>query len=601
MERKKLNTATTLDGKAFSKDSFTNFAASLGYGASNLTSGGSYGFNPITRNHTLLEWMYRGSWIVRQIVDCVADDMTRQGISVESDMKPDQIDELMDHWEKLMLWQRLNACLKWSRLYGGALCAIMINGQKPQTKLNIDTVGKDQFDGLRVLDRWMVWPHLESMVTDPASHDYGLPQFYESVTDAKALPHMKLHHTRCIRMDGIELPYWQWIAENNWGLSVLEPLYDRLLAFDSTSSGAAQLVYRAHLRTLKIEKLRDLIAFGGPGYQAIQEQLKMIRLFQSNEQLTVLDSTDEFETHQYAFGGLADVIIQFSQQLSGAAGIPLVRLFGQSPAGLNATGDADIRNYYDFLRSQQETRLRRPVRMLLDLCHRSLFGKPLPKGFDFSFNPLWQMTDDVKAAIAVDTTNSVAKAFEDGIINASVAMKELRQMSKVNGLFSNITDEDIEEAEDMPPPHEMAMQGMPMGVGAKLGGIKPKMGMGGAAAEGKMFGAGAKKPAPAKATAAPKPKPATKDSFIMDALPEGISAIVGPDEESKAVWLIEHSPHGRFEEFKAMLGYNDRDSALAGYRSQFDDSSLGTVKRISLTNLRSLASDMKPEKANGHA
>jgi hypothetical protein len=563
----------------------------------------------------MLEWAYRGSWLVRQVVDCVADDMTRQGISIESDMKPDKIDQLMEYWDKLMLWQRLNSNLKWSRLYGGSLCAIMIDGQKPHTPLRLDTVGKDQFKGLMVLDRWMVWPHLEAPVTDPGSQDYSLPGFYEVVSDAKAVPHMKLHHSRCIRMDGVELPYWQKIAENYWGLSVIEPLYDRLIAFDSTSQGAAQLVYRAHLRTLKIEKLRDLIAFGGPGYQAIVQQLQMIRLFQSNEQLTVLDSTDEFETHQYAFGGLSDVLTQFAQQLSGAAGIPLVRLFGQSPGGLNATGDSDIRNYYDFLKSQQEARLRRPVMMLLDLCHRSLFGKELPEGFDFSFNPCWQMTDDQKAEIAVDITNAVSKSFEDGIINASVALKELRQMSKMTGLFTNISDEDIKEAEEMPPPHEMAMQGMPMGVGAKMGKVgptRPGMPPGndvlfGTPQGGK--GAAAHKGIATKASApgaTAKPKPAakaakiSKDHFITDALPEGMNALVGSDQDSQAVWLIAHNKSdGSFDDFKVMLGYTDRDAAIAGYKSEYDSSLMGQVKRLSLHNLRALISDLKPEHANG--
>jgi len=35
------------------------------------------------------------------------------------------------------------------------------------------------------------------------------------------------------------------------------------------------------------------------------------------------------------------------QLASGAADIPMTRLLGQSPAGMNATGDGDMRNYYD--------------------------------------------------------------------------------------------------------------------------------------------------------------------------------------------------------------------------------------------------------------
>jgi hypothetical protein len=45
-------------------DSFQNFSARIGLGTENLQSPATYGFNPITRNRQLLEWMYGGSWIV---------------------------------------------------------------------------------------------------------------------------------------------------------------------------------------------------------------------------------------------------------------------------------------------------------------------------------------------------------------------------------------------------------------------------------------------------------------------------------------------------------------------------------------------------------
>ena len=63
--------------------------------------------------------------------------------------------------------------------------------------------------------------------------------------------------------------------------------------------------------------------------------------------------------HNYGFTGLADTLLQRGQQLSGALGIPLVRLSDQSSVGLSATGESGIRNYSDSIRSQQETRLRR--------------------------------------------------------------------------------------------------------------------------------------------------------------------------------------------------------------------------------------------------
>ena len=53
------------------------------------------------------------------------------------------------------------------------------------------------------------------------------------------------------------------------GMSVVERIWDRLTAFDSATVGAAQLVYKAHLRTYSVEKLRELIALGGPAFEAL--------------------------------------------------------------------------------------------------------------------------------------------------------------------------------------------------------------------------------------------------------------------------------------------------------------------------------------------
>src|SRR6185437_7701108 len=150
-----------------------------------------------------------------------------------------------------------------------------------------------------------------------------------------------------IRIDGQDLPYFQRWAENLWGQSVLERLFDRLLAFDSTTQGTAQLVYKAHLRTYKVENLREIIAMGGPALDGLQKQIEFIRSTQTNEGMTLMDTKDEFEAHSYTFSGLDNVLLQFAQQCSGALDIPMVRLFGQSPAGLNATGESDLRTYYD--------------------------------------------------------------------------------------------------------------------------------------------------------------------------------------------------------------------------------------------------------------
>lgn len=431
-------------------DSFVNFAARLGLGAQNQFSAGHYDFNFITRNRVQMEAMYRTSWIVGQAVDVVAEDMTREGIEVTGDIEPDEKEDLQGALGRLAIWKRVNETIKWSRLYGGAIAVMLIDGQKVNTPLRPETIKQGQFRGLLVLDRWLINPTLNDLVTE-FGPDLGQPKFYDVLPGAPALQGQRVHYSRVIRMDGLELPYWQKMAENGWGQSVIERLYDRLLAFDSSSQGAAQLVFKAHLRTIKVEGLRDVIAAGGKPLEGLLKQFEMIRLLQSNEGLTLLDAKDTFEAHQYGFAGLSDLLLQFGQQLSGALQIPLVRLFGQSPAGLNSTGDSDIRNYYDNISAQQEDRLRRPFGTLLDVLHRSVLGREPDKSFNFEFNPLWQMSDKEKAEIATSVSTAVTNASDAGLIGRQTALKELKQSSQVTGVFSNITDEEIEEAETDPP------------------------------------------------------------------------------------------------------------------------------------------------------
>jgi phage-related protein (TIGR01555 family) len=436
--------------RRFVTDSLVNFAANLGYGARNLLAGSSYQISPISRSHNQLEMAYRGSWLVRAIVDSVAEDMTRAGVMLTTDMTPEDEARLMEKWIELQLWQRLQGVIKWARLYGGAIGVLMIDGHNPSEPLRYEAIGRGRFQGLMVLDRWMVNPSLEDTVRDlgPA---FGLPRYYDVVSDAHSVPSMRVHHSRCLRFEGVDLPYWQKIAENLWGLSVIEPMLDRMFAFDSTTMGAAQLVFKAHLRTYAVEGLRDLISGGGKAYQAFLEQMGLIRLMQQNEGMTIMDTTDKFEAYQYNFGGLSEVLVQFGQQLSGAAQIPLVRLFGQSPAGLNATGDSDIRNYYDMINSQQEAKLRGPVTALFEALHRSEFGEPLPEGFGFSFRPLWQLAEDQKASVASTITQAALQAYEAGMVGRKTVLQELKEQSKWTAVWSNITDEEIEQAEDNPP------------------------------------------------------------------------------------------------------------------------------------------------------
>jgi phage-related protein (TIGR01555 family) len=446
-----------VSGKSFrTADSFQNFIAHVGQGTGNQNDGARYGFNPVTRNRLQMEWVYRGSWIAGQAVDCVAEDMTREGIEINTSVKPDEIQEFDKDVATLRVWDQLSETIKWSRLYGGSVAFMMIDGQNESTPLRLETIRKDQFKGLLPLDRWMLNPSLSDLVSDYGPY-FGKPKYYTTTPDAMGMPRMKIHYSRVIRMEGVLLPYWQRTTENLWGQSIVERLWDRLVAFDSTTTGAAQMVYKAHLRTYKVEGLRDIIAAGGKAYAGLLKQIEMIRIFQSNEGITLMDAKDEFETHQYAFAGLDALLMQFGQQLSGALGIPLVRLFGQSPGGLNSTGESDLRTYYDNIKRQQVSSIGPGLEKLYRVMFISKFGSPPPDKFELNFVPLWQLSAKEKSENADRNTKAITTAYEAQIIKRATALRELKEQSRETGLFTSIQEDEINEAENDQTPSPEAL------------------------------------------------------------------------------------------------------------------------------------------------
>ena len=450
--RKKMVDAVSADG-ATTLDSFVNFAQKLGIGADNTLTGSTYGFNPISRNRILLEWIYRGSWLGGVAVDLVADDMTRAGVEFKTDIHPDAKDTIQEAAVEMDIWNKINETIRWGRLYGGALCVMLIDGQDPRTPLRPETVGPNQFKGLAVFDRWMLEPELGDLVTEYGPH-LGLPRFYRVGPNSPCLRGQAIHYSRIVlRQEGISMPYQQRLIENMWGLSVIERLYDRLVAFDSASTGTAQLVYKSYLRTLKVKGLREVVAQGGKALAGLTQYVQMMAKFQGIEGVTMVDMEDDYQTEVHgAFSGLSDVLMSLGQQISGALQIPLVRLFGQSPAGLNSTGESDIRTYYDHIKQQQVKTMKVGITTVYRLIAQSK-GIALPGNFRLDFKSLWEMSNTEKAEIAGKTVDAVTKALDAALISPQVAMKELRQSSDVTGVFSNISEEDIATAEtELTPP-----------------------------------------------------------------------------------------------------------------------------------------------------
>ena len=477
MRKKKKSAQALVVRRGTALDGFSNPLARLGAGTPNLLDSTQYVMSRMTNDFGTLNAMYRDSWIVRRIVDIIPADMLKNWITITSGLAPDLIKKIDVELRRTQLIQKIQEGLCWGRLYGGAIGIMLIKGQGSPEQLAmplaLEEMVPGDFKGLMILDRWNGVSPSSELVDDISDPEYGLPDAY-IVTDPVDGTMTRVHHTRCIRFVGNNLPFWEKQAELYWGASVIESVFDELKKRDNVSWNIAQLTFMANLRVLKMNDIGQTLAATDPQSQAeLYRTLTAQNWLMSNMGIQIMDAADGLETHQYTFGGLADCYQQFIMDISGAAEIPVTKLFGRSPSGLNATGESDLQNYYDMIGEKQESILRPILNKLLPPFMVSMFGA-VPDDLDFDFNPVSEPSDKERMELAKTGTDNVVAALNAGMISKRTGLQELKQQSERTGVWTNITDEDIEKAPDeIEDPGEMMPPGMDFGGGEKTDAPKP--------------------------------------------------------------------------------------------------------------------------------
>ena len=136
----------------------------------------------------------------------------------------------------------------------------------------------------------------------------------------------------------------------------------------------------------------------------------------------------------------------FMLDISGAAEIPVDKLFGRSPSGFN-NGEETLQNYYDTIQEKQESIVRTPLEKLIRIITMSTIGK-LPDDLEIQFNPVRRPADLDKADLAQKSFQPILDAVSANLIPKAVALREMKHRTPLTGLWTNITDEMIQEAEE---------------------------------------------------------------------------------------------------------------------------------------------------------
>ena len=382
------------------------------------------------------------------MIDTIPVDALKNWIELRCEADSDMIAVFKREERQTMVREKLCTAWKWGRLYGGAGAVMMIRGQEDMLDepVDFDMIMPGDFKGLLVLDRWSgISPSAEN-ISDINSPDFGLPLYYRVTTQDGTF--YNVHASRVLRFIGRDLPLWEKLAEVQWGISEVEVIYEELTKRDNTSWNIASLVFLANIRVLKMGDLGQILASGNAAatrrvYNVLSAQNQLM----SNMSLQVIGKDDEFDNKSYSFGGLNEIYQSFMLDLSGATGIPMTRLFGRSPAGMNATGEGDENIYESLIAEKQDSEVRPQLEKLLPVMCMSAWGE-IPADLTFEFLPFRTLDGKERAELSKAKVEALVSVYNAGGISQRALMQELALLGPETGMFTQITEGDIAAAED---------------------------------------------------------------------------------------------------------------------------------------------------------
>lgn len=368
---------------------------------------------------TLLD-IYRVEGFAKRVVDLPANDMTRQWFKVDGD--PDG--GIVKYLDDLKARAAVTKALKWSRLYGGSIIVMGIDDGNTDkdalsNPLNEDVIKKVGF--LHVYEKPLITR--KQQYVDPNLEKYGQTEIF-TVNTVSGTP-FDVHETRVLQFDGVDVPLRARAENQGWGDSVVQSMYSRIRGMADSYKGVEAIIQEFIIGVFTMDNLQELIANGQE--DLIRKRLQIIDLSRHILNSVLVDKEEDYKRISATAAGLHQLINKLEQALSAVTGIPVTLLFGQSPAGLKATGASDVRFYYDSIAAQQEQRLRNQLERLVDLVLRSDDGPDLPKGDEeqddaswaIRFVPLWEPTESEVIEMRARQAETDERYINGGVLTPS--------------------------------------------------------------------------------------------------------------------------------------------------------------------------------------
>lgn len=369
----------------------------------------------------------------RKMVGTIAEEMTRKWIKLKTvgdDDKAERVKQLYAAMEKFKVKDRFREAAEHDGYFGGGQIYIDVQSARGVSAwtdpvelgsklfLSDKKIKKGSLKGFTVIEP--VWTYPGVYNTDnPMSPDFYKPT--EWFVMAKTV-----NASRMLDFVSREVPDLLKAAYNFRGISltqIAEPYVNNWLR---TRDSVSDLI---HSFTIPVLSTNMATVLQGGGAESLINRLQMFNQCRDNRGAFAVDNTPEQEEKaefiSAPLGGLDALQAQAQEQMAAVSSIPLVKLLGISPAGLNASSDGEIRVFYDYIHALQQSIFKDNLKRVLDIIQLSEFGDIDPDIY-FEFEPLYEMTEKEKAEIRkidadTDAVNVATGALTGNEIRQKIA------------------------------------------------------------------------------------------------------------------------------------------------------------------------------------
>jgi phage-related protein (TIGR01555 family) len=362
-------------------DSFVNALTGIGTSRDKRTGAGYCLEALLTMPE--LDALYSSNDLVVTIVNSVVDDALREGFELKRKEKPgdkptdpvkdqEQAEAILARCRELGVREKFHSAAVWGRLFGGGAVIVGVTGGGSlQTELKDEKVR-----GVEVLidvDRQDLIP--QTWNADGTVEIYTWTQVTAGGV-GNGQPRL-IHHSRVITFPGAKTTNRARARNQGWDHSVIQRIYSVLLGYDGMWASVDHMFADMSQAVFKLQGFIAAMAEAdGEGAETVTTRIQLMDTLRSVARAIVLDAGDEtgagaesFEVvERGALTGVDGILDKKTLRLACAARMPVTRLMGQSPAGMNATGDSDLEIWGNEVQVERrhiiEPRLERIVNMI---------------------------------------------------------------------------------------------------------------------------------------------------------------------------------------------------------------------------------------------